>query len=280
MGNAGRLFTNYKKSVTIYSVNKNVQEFRSYLEARYRPGTAKVYADAVARWLSSTNGVAPTQESAQAYINSLIKDGLSSSTVNLRAHSIKKWFKWQGSKIELDYPTSIRPRDPEYLSPAELKKVISVCRTPLEKALVVVLFDTALRISELLNIRVSDIDWENGLLSVTRKGGWVDKVNISGKGIEALKEWLSHRPVNDTKVFGSIEYYDAWRLLKKIGQRAKLSINLRPHIFRHSRAIQMLMKGATIQDVMLHLGHKNMNTTASIYGRFKAVDLKRRIPQW
>jgi len=256
-----------------------IQQFESYLNARCQPGTAKVYVNALKLWLSYLNGNEPSQKSAQSYINSLIKKKLSPSTVNLRGSAIRRWFKYQGIKIELDYPTAIRLKEPQYLSIEEVEQVIAACRTPLERALVIILFDTAVRVSELMNLRIKDIDWNKGLLSVTRKGGGGDLVNISDRGAKALRDWIDSRQLDTERVFGSVEYYDVWRLLRVIGKRAGLK-NVRPHIFRHSRAIQMLSNGATIYAVQQHLGHKNISTTMNVYGRFKAADLKEQIPSW
>lgn len=258
--------------------SNTLTEFGHYVSARCRPGTAKVYVHALKLWFNYLDGGKPSQETAQSYVNHLINRKLSRSTINLRGHAIKRWFKWMGSPIELDYPTSVNIKEPEYLNIKEVEKVIAVCRTPLERALVIVLFDTAVRISELLNIRVDDIDWSRGLLSVTRKGGNRDLVNISDRGLKALREWLDSRQLNTERVFGSIEYYDVWGLLRSIGARVKLK--LRPHMFRHSRAVFMLMNNASLHDVMMHLGHKSINTTAAIYGRYTAMDLKKRIPKW
>jgi len=254
--------------------------FEAYLKARCRPGTTEVYIHALRLWFSYLNGSEPSRKTAQSYIESLIRKKLSSSTVNLRAHAIRRWFKWRGKSIELDYPTSNYYREPEYLKIDEVEKVISVCRTPLERALIIVLFDTGVRISELLNTHVDDIDWKKKLISVVRKGGRESYVNISDKGLQALREWLDSRQFNTDKVFGSLEYYDAWRLFKDIGKNANLRINLRPHLLRHSRAIFMLMNGATLHDVQMHLGHMSITTTANVYSRFKAIDLKERIPAW
>lgn len=259
----------------------SLQGFEAYLKSRCRPGTTKVYIHALRLWFSYLNGNNPSQKTAQSYIESLIKKKLSSSTVNLRAHAIRRWFKWRGKSIELDYPTSDYYKEPEYLEIDEIEKVIAVCRTPLERALITLLFDTGVRISELLNIHVDNIDWKRKLISVVRKGGRESWVNVSDKGLQALTEWLDTRQFNTERVFGSLVYYDAWRLFKDIGKRANLDgVNIHPHIFRHSRAIFMLMNEATLYDVQQHLGHKSITTTANIYGKFKAVDLKKRIPAW
>lgn len=258
-----------------------LQRFKAYLagkvaDGKISLGTMEVYADAVQRWLFYVNGGEPTAEAAQSYIDALA-GSLSASTVSLRAHAIVKWFKSRGVSIELECPT-IRYPSPKYLKVDKIKKLLESCNTLLETVLITVLFDTAVRISELLNLRVDGIDWEEGFISVVRKGGRCEEVNISPKAMSVLKEWLSKRQSRSEKVFDGISYDDAWRIMKKVGKRAGIEVS--PHMFRHSRAIQMLMSGRSLHDVQNHLGHANIATTANIYGRFKAVDMKGRIPTW
>jgi len=254
-----------------------LEQFREYLSGRVQPGTVNVYINALQMWFAVGNGNTPTPESAQAYVDSLEAAGKSPSTVSTRAHAIMRYFRWKGQNIRLDCPT-IRVGEPEYLSIDQLMTVIDKSSSILEKTLVVVLFDTAVRISELLNLRGSDIDRIHNLIGVTRKGGRLEMVNISDKALSQLDVWLGARRFTSKMVFEGFSYYDAWRLIKKLG--VKTGIKMHPHIFRHSRAIQMLLSGATLHDVQMHLGHRSITTTANIYGRFKAIDVKKRIPAW
>ncbi len=255
---------------------QELTKFRDYLSLRVQPGTVNVYMNALQMWFAS-NGEGETPASAQSYIDMLAKDGKSPSTVSTRAHAIMRYFRWKGMTIRLDCPT-IRIGEPEYLSMKEFGIVLEACKSSLEKVLVVVLFDTAVRISELLNLDMDDIDRENGFIGVTRKGGRLEMVNISDKALAELDAWIKVRKSRSKRVFMDLEYYDTWKIIKKLGERT--GIKMHPHILRHSRAIQMLMNGATLHDVQLHLGHKSSVTTTNIYGRFKAIDTKKRIPSW
>ncbi len=255
---------------------RELTQFRSYLEDRVSSGTVRVYVDALRRWFASLNGTSPSPKAAQAYVDTMAKRK-SASTVGVRAHAIMRYFRWKSIQVRLDCPT-IRMGEIEYLTLPELAKVLAACTTVLERTLVTVLFDTAVRISELLNTELDDIDWDNGLISVMRKGGRKEEVNISDKGLAALEEWLDARSSKSKAVFMGLVYYDAWTMVKAIGKRA--GTPLHPHIFRHSRAVQMLMNGAELHTVQQHLGHKSITTTANLYGRFKAVHLKELVPAW
>jgi len=255
---------------------RELTQFESYLLDHVSPGTVRVYMDALRHWFASLNGTSPTPKAAQAYVDAMAKRS-SASTTSLRAHAIMRFFRWKGTQVRLDCPT-IRMREPEYLTMPQVDKVLATCTTVLERTLITTLFDTAVRISELLNLELDDINWDAGLILVTRKGGRKEEVNISPKALNALEEWMDARSSKSKKVFMGLSYYDSWGMIKAVGRRA--GIPLHPHLLRHSRAIDMLMKGATLHDVQCHLGHKSITTTANIYSRFKAVDLKQRIPAW
>lgn len=257
--------------------SSNLPAFEAYLRGKVRPGTVKVYMNGMRKFVATANGGGLTPTGAQAYVDRLTELGFSPSTVSTRAHAIMRYFRWMGENVRLDCP-AITFGDPEYLTMEQFDKYVDACRTQLERALSIVLFDTAVRISELLALEVDDIDWANKLIKVTRKGGRVEEVNISDKALSELKKWLDSRASNQKSVFMGLTYFDAWSLIRKVGKRAGIEVH--PHIFRHTRAIQMLMNGDDVHVVQQHLGHRSITTTMNIYGRFMAVHLRSKIAKW
>lgn len=255
---------------------KSLQQFTSYMTGRVSDSTLRVYVHALKQFFVSINGNTLTPELAQEHIDSLTKSGKSPSTVGLRAHAIMSFFRWKKMDVHLDCP-SIPPPKIEYLSMVEVKKLMVEARTPLEKVLVVVLFDTAVRVSELLNLSTENIDW-GGFIKIVRKGGREEQVNISQKALSTLKDWLNKRQFSSRRVFGNLSYYETWLVIKRIGIRAGIAVH--PHMLRHSRAVQLRLAGASLEDIRDHLGHRSINTTSSIYSSLKAVDLKGRLPSW
>lgn len=254
---------------------KDLEQFREYLEGRVRPGTLDTYMSALSLFFASINGDRLTPAVAQSYIDSLIKSGKSPSTVSTRSHAIMRFFKWKGEKIQLDCPP-IMIGDPKYLLKDKIDMIISACRTRLERVIVIVLFDSAIRISELLNLELGDIDWQEKMITVTRKGGRKDNVNIGDKTIKELEKWIVVRRSSSEKLFMDLTYYDVWRIIRRIGKRVGID-NLHPHVFRHSRAIHLLKNNVPINIVSQHLGHRSITTTINIYGRFMAKDYKDKI---
>jgi len=139
---------------------RELTQFRSYLEDHVSSGTVRVYIDALRHWFASLDGTNPSPKAAQTYVDTMAK-GKSASTVSLRAHAIMRWFRWKGIQVRLDCPT-IRMGEIEYLTLPEIAKVLAASTTVLERTLVTVLFDTAVRISELLNLGLDDVNWDLG----------------------------------------------------------------------------------------------------------------------
>jgi len=259
------------------SSKQDIKQFAEDLQGKVSDSTLRMYVYSLNIFFDGLNGNMITPEIAQAYLDALTRSGKSPSTVSLRAHAIMRFFKWKKMNVHLECPP-IRMKKPEYLKPDEVSRVIMACQTNLEKTIVVMLYDTAVRISELLNLTVNDIDWYHKTITVVRKGGWSQEVNVSALAMDEVRKWLSIRQSKSEKVFLDLDYYAAWSMIKKIGKRAGVPIH--PHIFRHSRAISMLKSGAKPYVVKQHLGHRSISTTLDIYGAFMAADLREEIPEW
>ena len=254
----------------------NTETFKGKLRASDR--TRDLYGRNINQFLAWLDGKDPAPENAQEYIDYLEQKGRRPNTVAVALHAIRAYFKVVKKPVELSGP-KVTIGEPSYLTTEEVYKLLDAATTPLEKCLVTVLFDTGCRIAEVLNSELQDIDWEGGFLTVTRKGGRRADVNISGKGLDALKAWLDARKGKHQRVFLDLAYYDAWQALRKVAERAGIE-NFTPHRLRHSRAVHMLSAGADLHDVQMALGHQSIRTTADIYGRLRPADLKKRIPDW
>lgn len=254
-----------------------LDDFTTYLKRRSRPNTIAAYLAALGHWVSWLGNREPSQDTAQEFIDYIEEEGRSNNTIILTANAIRRYFKWKGVPITLDCP-SVNIGEPHYLTTDQVYQVLNSCRTPLEKVLVTCLFDTACRVSEILNLTTDDINWEAGLITVIRKGGRQAQVNISDKGLEALKEWLKVRQSGSKRVFMDYTYQDVSPVIKDLSKRS--GVLFRAHVLRHSRAVQLLESGVDIHFVQQALGHRNIGTTLNIYGQISPLDLKKHITQW
>lgn len=231
-------------------------------------------------WLEDCrNNRKPCQNTAQEYIDYLETQGKKPNTIATSANALRKYFRTM-HKIDISlHAPKIKIGEPKYRTMDEIYELLRSTIYPLEKCLTTVLFDSGCRISEVLNLKVDDIDWEKGFIRIVGKGGYIEDVNVSEKALDTIRLWLESRTENSKRVFMDYNYDHARKILIDVAVRAGIK-NFSPHQLRHSRAVQMREQGADLHDVQMHLRHKNIGTTANIYGRLRPQDLKSKIPNW
>jgi len=240
--------------------------------------TKKAYGNSLEQFQRFLDGRQPTQELAQEWIQQLLDKGRKPTTVASHGIALRRYFSdfLKQKDVVILLPTAEGESIPDYLELDEIQKLLDTCQTPMETALVTILCDTGLRISELLVLTNDDVDWERGFLFAhrekTKKEGWIP---ISRQSLDALKQYLSWRHTKDKKLF-PFEYFDVWRWLKKLSRRAGMGDRLHSHLFRHTAAALRRIAGNEITDIAELLGHKKLDSTRR-YQNIKPQALKDRI---
>jgi integrase len=254
----------------------NVDEFVEKFRASDR--TKQIYVGCIERFLEWAGDREITDELAQEYIDFLEKRGLKPNTLATVANALRAYWKVQKNVLEINAPHPSFS-EPKYYEVEEIVKMLDCAKTPFEKTIVTLLFDTGARISEILNLKISDIDWEGGFVHVTLKGGHEGDYLVSAAGIAALKEWLSGRKSNSRRVFMDYDYNYAYYVLKKLAKKAEIQ-EFTPQRLRHSFAFFCKSKGVDIYDLQQLMQHRSINTTAILYGRSRPEDLRAKKPAW
>ena len=150
-----------------------------------------------------------------------------------------------------------------------------------DKAILDLLFSTGLRVSELCNLKKTDINLERSEFSVKGKGGKVRVVFLDHESKESLKTFLTHRTdksdflfisyghTNEDKPQESINSNEdrpitprsVQRMIQKYTHEAGITKQVTPHVLRHSFATDLLMGGADLRAVQALLGHSSITTT-------------------
>ncbi|GAI61172.1 unnamed protein product [marine sediment metagenome] len=240
--------------------------------------TKKDYRSTLEQFQRFLDGRQPTPELAQEWIQQLLDKGRKPATVASHGFALRRYFSdyLKQRDVVILLPSAESQGIPDYLELDEIQKLLDNCQTPTETALVTILCDTGLRISELLVLTNDDVDWEHGFLFAhrekTKKEGWIP---ISRQSLDALKQYLSWRHTKDRRLF-PFEYYDVWLWLKKLGKRAGMGSRLHAHLFRHTAAALRRIAGQEITDIADLLGHKKLDTTRR-YQAIKPVELKERL---
>ncbi|GEM_PF-1226444 len=235
-----------------------------------RPQTERAYAYWLGRFQGFLEGREASLELAQGFLQSLKDKGCKDNTLILAGRAIRNKLGIPVPLPRMEFP------EPNYLTVDQIKALIEAS-LPLERTLVTVMFDTAGRISEVMEMRVSRLRLDQGVAVVTRKGGHDEQVSLGQRSVEALREWLSIRKSHDDRVFMD---YTVGQVRQRLTRTAhKLGFDFHPHLLRHSRVRQLLDSGATLEQVSEICGHKSLSTTALIYGRHTAADRARFLDQ-
>jgi len=219
------------------------------------------------------------------FLSSLYHQKLESRTVARHLVTLRNFFRFAQVKemitedpsLNLESP-KIRRSLPGYLRLEEVEKLLAQPdeKTPIglrDRAMLEVLYSSGLRVSELIGLRVMDLDRAAGCLRCIGKGDKERIVPIGKKATALVERYLRDaRPkllgkgTNSAALFlnrrgGSFSRVGVWKILSAYGRQAGLRVALTPHMLRHSFATHLLERGADLRSVQLMLGHSDISTT-------------------
>ena len=274
-------------------MNKNLlkdQALRSFLdflhiEKGLSPNTVKSYQSDLSiflKWLSGNcnSSIKNTKsEDIELFIKHLFQLGFKSTTINRKISSIKAFYVYLKKqklidtipteeinvpKQEKNLPKSISEKEVETL----LNSINGSNNIELrDKAMMELLYATGVRVSELVSIKLNDIDFNRRVIRVIGKGSKERLVPFGEKAFIALNNYLALRENRITKeIFLSnrgtgITRISFWNRVKFYLNRCGLSIEISPHTLRHAFATHILNRGADLRSVQMLLGHSDLSTT-------------------
>ena len=213
------------------------------------------------------------------YIAFMFKNKLSSSSVNRNISSIKAFYLFLiKRKIIMISPAAeiITPKKEKYLptsmSELEVEKLLNSPKTSIkieirDKAMIEMLYATGMRISELVNLKLNNVDTNRCVVKVLGKGSKERLIPFGENALEALNLYLNIRPSSNSKeVFLSnrkrrLSRVTFWQRIKTYLKRENLKLSISPHTLRHAFATHLLNRGADLRSVQLLLGHSDLSTT-------------------
>lgn len=172
----------------------------------------------------------------------------------------------------IPYPKYTHHRTPRVLSPDEVARLIEAAGTLQARAILMALYSTGMRRSELVRLRVEDIDSERMVIHIRKgKGGKDRDVPLCPRLLETLREyWRWKKP--KTWLFRGQSRADdkhltdkaVWHVCNDAAQHAGVKKRVSPHMLRHSFATHLLEDGADLPTIQMLLGHADLEAT-SIY---------------
>lgn len=217
--------------------------------------------------------------------------GVKGNTIEMMRHVLNSFFYWCFTEGHIDkdptrnikaIKTDIKER--EYLEPVELEYIREACQNEREKAVIDFLFSTGCRVSEMCNVLLSEVNWDNCTVYISNgKGGKARTTFLNAESVVSLKAYLKQRKDNNPYLFTYDRIKNEQRLNKraieilihKIVKRCpQITKKVTPHIMRHTAATVALRNGMPLEQVKEFLGHSNLNTTM-IYAKVNKDDIKR-----
>ena len=199
--------------------------------------------------------------------------GVSNRTLENTRANLSAFYQWllQEDHITKNPLMSVQPiKYPDKIrlpfSTIEIDSLRLACRTLKERAIIEVLLATGIRVSELTDLRVDDLDF--GSLSVRVRNGKGAKgrtVYMTDLARQHVRAYLMNRDVLDNYLFlnrtgAQLAPGGVRHILKELGKRAGVD-NVHPHRFRRTFATGLANRGMDIQEIRKLLGHSNINTT-------------------
>ena len=261
-----------------------VEEFETYLDLEGKsPNTIRMYSYYVRRYLEGGGDL--SARSALRFLAKLRKRGYSNKSLNLVVQALRAYFRFEGHDDEAERlkPPKVPRGLPKALTKEEVRSLISVIppTRKRDRLIVLLLYGAGLRVSELCNLKKSDVDFDRSTLLVRGGKGAKDRVvPVSQSLLEEIRSYLKSR--DDASEYllveerrsskDSISTKTVWYLLKRYGKRAGLKVT--PHMLRHSFATHMLENGVDIRAIQELLGHSNLSTT-QIYTKVTVEHLRK-----
>lgn len=287
-----------------------VRDYEQYLivERSLSGNTKDAYLEDLAKLLSyfATENIEAenaTLTDLECFVTSLVELGISARSQARIISGIKSFYKFliledaiSDDPTELLECPSLGRHLPEVLSIEEIDAIEAQIdtSTPTGRrnlAIVEMLYSCGLRVSELSNLKISNLALDQEFISVFGKGDKQRLVPIGEGSIDIVKDWINDRMEMDNVKDSERDYLflsnrgkhisriTIFVLIKNLAEKAGITKNISPHTFRHSFATHLLEGGADLRSIQEMLGHESILTT-EIYTHINVDHLRDQIMQY
>ena len=266
--------------------DSNLRSFLNYLlvDKGLSNNTVKAYEADISsffQWLDNEDLKYKNlqEDHINQYISFLFQRKMRSSSVNRKISSIKSFYIFLVKRnFVKNSPLNdlVTPKQekylPESMSEAEVDKLLNSPDVSnkienRDKAMIEMLYATGMRISELVNLKVTDVDMKRCVVKVFGKGSKERLVPFGETALDSLRSYLNEREQSSSKeIFLSnrgkkMTRVAFWQRVKVYLIRENLKNSISPHTLRHAFATHLLNRGADLRSVQLLLGHSDLSTT-------------------
>lgn len=255
------------------NTGKYVQLYSEDLQLKnYSKSTIENYCSQVALFLSDHEKTAtkPSEISERQIKEWLLK----AKTINSRKHrlsAVKLFYQLTGKQPlkfkHIEYPRAEK-KLPIVLSQAEIQRMFDVCENLKHKVILALLYSTGLRVSELINLRWTDIDRSRMIINIIGAKGNKDRqVMLSPPLIELMeKYWKEYKSViyvlNGQGDLAQYSSRSVCEVMKQLAEKAGINKRVYTHLIRHCSFTHMVEQGTDINLIQRLAGHSSVKTTA------------------
>ncbi len=224
------------------------------------------------------------QQKAQRYVDEFLAPNYSPATVTRKITAIRGLYNYlrEIHRIDSDplanivIPPQDNSADVQYLEDTQLQQLFDAISGDnwlafRDRAIVALLYCTGIRVSELLSITLKEIDCDRGIVQIRTSGSVVRQCKLPAWAVDVLRQYLEQRrqqcPAsnNQPALFincdtGPLNARSIRRKLKEYSRRAGLPVEATPATLRHTCAMHMLLRGASVKIVRRILGHMSASS--------------------
>ena len=213
-----------------------------------------------------------------SYLLSLRQDNMNPRTVVRKIASLRGFFKWlYGNEFIKNNPATyleqpkLPKRLPKVVTLQEIKEIFHFDMNAEDNLIVELLYDCGLRVSELVNLKISDIDTKSKYIKCVGKGSKERLIPFGKSAKNSINKYLVQRDkiiskygLNTKRLFikdsgNFLTRQDVYNFVRSLGE--KIHKHISPHTLRHSFATHLLENGADLRVVQELLGHSDVSTT-------------------
>lgn len=258
--------------MSYYPIDVENSVLKNCRRRRLSPRTAKTYVYCIKRFLKwcGKDLSKISKKDVRLFLEYLSEKGKSGNTLNTYHMAIKFLFEEVLDRkmwVNIKY-SKVPKKLPVVLSKEEVKKLFGAIKNWKHRLMIEFLYSSGLRVSELLNMRVKDLELSKGFGYVRNGKGGKDRLIILSKivqekiknliEIEGLKREDFVFKSNRDKKYSSRTIQ---QIIKKASKLSKINKRIHPHTLRHSFATHLIENGYDITQVQALLGHKSPETT-------------------
>lgn len=249
-----------RSSATLYGYAKEISRLSLTINKHFRDMTSNDVRDYMAYRKETNNLTQRTVGNIRMYLMSFFKWCLLEDVI-------------KRNPMDRIGTVKVEQRVVQTLTDEEQEVIRAACSNERERAIIDLLSSSGMRVSELCNLNIEDVNFETGEVRVMGKGNKERICFLNGRAKVHLKWYIESRTDNHPALFvnakephnritrSGIEF-----ILRNIAKRSKIpTIKLYPHKYRSTLATNMINKGANAEHVQGILGHSNVNTTLQCY---------------